>query len=419
MKMLHSFLLPFKKLDSGGKKNFIFLTIAYFFVLMAYPVIRATTDSFFIQSHGAKNWPWVTFYSVIVLSFCIALFNALQKKFGEKKIYTLVSLFTAIFFIAQAFAWKSHWHSFSYLSYIWKESYIVILVHLCLAFFNANFKYEFAKSFFGLFGALTSAGGLIGAAFTSYFPPFFPKDTGVFWLMLAGGAMCLLSPLFFLLLKEGGSRERKTKEERRAHRQESPLKSVQGLWPYIGSIIGIVFITQLIINVVNFKFNMVLQDNFSEIIEKTVFLGKVYGLIQIITLLINVIGTPLLLRSLSLRNNHFLVIGVYFISLLIALQGNAALFVPIIFMTYKAIDYSFFSVIKEMLYYPLTKTQKYGAKYIVDMVMYRASKGVVSFFLTQVQNFNLLIGILFSSLFIWFLLLLNIFKIRKKLLQQK
>ena len=420
--MLQSFLLPYKKLDSSGKKNFIFLTSSYFFVLMSYPVIRSSTDAFFIQSHGAKNWPWVTFYSVIVLSICISIFSKLQQKFGSRKVYILASLFTALFFILQAFAWESHWHSFAYLSYIWKESYIVILVHLCLAFFNANFKYEFAKSFFGLFGALTSVGGIIGGAFTS----FLTKEIGVFWLMVSGAMICIFSPIFFFFLTERNWDREESEEIDSDHDGDgdgygkSPLESVKGLWSYLGSIIGIIFITQFIINVMNFKFSIVVQDNFASMADKTVFFGKVYGLINVITLVIHVIGTPFLLRNLSLRNNHFLVLGVYFMGLLMVftLGGQAVLFISVIFMTYKAIDYSFFSAIKEMLYYPLGKYQKYGAKYIVDMVMYRASKGVVSLFLTQVQNFSVLSGMLFSSIFIWIFLTLKVFDRRKKLLEK-
>ena len=36
-----------------------------------------------------------------------------------------------------------------------------------------------------------------------------------------------------------------------------------------------------------------------------------------------------------------------------------------------------------MLYYPLQDAQKYGIKYIVDMVVYRSSKGLISLFLLR------------------------------------
>ena len=180
--MLTSFLAPFKKASSEEKKNFLLLTTAYSFALMSYPILRSSSDAFFIQAHGAKNWPWVTLYSVIALSLCIFLFNKIQGKFGVKKLYLGISLFSAVFFLGSALAWRAEIPLFAYATYIWKECYLVILVHLCLGFFNAHFSYDFAKSFYGPLGAISSVGAIIGGLFTS----FITKEIGIFWLITVG-----------------------------------------------------------------------------------------------------------------------------------------------------------------------------------------------------------------------------------------
>ncbi|MCY4645049.1 MAG: hypothetical protein OXB88_10565 [Bacteriovoracales bacterium] len=405
--MLKSFWIPLQKLSTDEKKNLIFLTLAYFFSLMSYPIIRSSSDAFFLQTHGVKNWPWVTFYSVIVLSICIFLFSKVQAKIGVKKLYALVSFFSVAFFLCSAFALKADIAIFSYATYIWKECYIVILLHLCLAFFNTHFSYDFAKSFFGPFGAVTSIGPIIGGAFTS----FFTKEIGVFWLVIVGALICLLTPLAFLMLSE------RTGTERKERPQENPLASVRDIWPYVATIVGIIMVTQFIINVANFKFNFVVQNNFAAIEDKTTFFGKIYTLINILTLVIQLVVTPIALRSMSLRANHFSIVGLHllvFLPLLI-LGGQVVWAVSAVFICAKGLDYSLFGVAKEMLYYPLKEYQKYGAKYIVDMVMYRFSKGLVSLSLTQVQNFRALDALISVAVLIWGALVFYVFRLHGRL----
>ena len=405
--MFKLFLAPLKEIGPEEKKNLVFLGGAYFLTLMSYPIIRSSSDAFFIQSHGVKNWPWVTFYSVIVLSLCIFFFNRVQKKIGVKGLFVTISLFSFLFFFCSALAFKANWLLFSYAMYVWKESYIVILVHLCLGFFNTHFSYGFAKSFLGPFGGIASIGAILGGIFTSSVT----REIGVFWLMITGAIICLVTPLFFIMLSDRVGT--KTKERP----QVKPLASVQGLWPYLMSIIGIILITQFIINTMNFKFNSAVQDHFLTVVDKTVFFGKTYTLVNVITVLIQFLLTPFALRAVSLRNNHFLIVGIYLVGLipLLIFQGHLIMIISTVFIVAKAIDYSLFGVIKEMLYYPLDEYQKYGAKYIVDVVMYRASKGLVSLFLTQIQNFKRLDHILVVASLIWLALVFKVFRLHSRL----
>ena len=411
--MLKSFFAPIKGLNPAEKKNIILLTLSFFFVLMSYPILRSSSDAFFIQSHGAKNWPWATFYSVVTLSLAVFFFNEVQRKVGVKKLYLMISLFSAVFFFLSALAFRENITSFAYLTYVWKECYIVILIHLCLAFFHSNFSYDFAKSFFGPFGAIASVGAILGGTFTS----FMTREIGVFWLIIFGAVLCLVPPLFFIFTSQ--QREQKANKGL-SPKNTRPLASVREIWPYITSITGIIVITQFIISIVNFKLNFSVQNSFASVVDKTVFFGKIYTLINIATLIIHSILTPIALRTIQLRTNHLVIVSIYLIVLLPMLffLGQVIIVISSIFILSKAIDYSFFGTVKEMLYYPLSEYQKYGAKYIIDMVMYRASKGIVSLILTQTQNFRVLDVLLTLATLVWFILTFNIFKHHNQL-QQK
>ena len=207
-----------------------------------------------------------------------------------------------------------------------------------------------------------------------------------------------------------------TRVERRL--ETTPLASVKGLWPYLTGIIGTIIITQFVINVSSFRLNLMVQEHFASMVDKTVFFGRVYTIINVATLFILSILTPLALKNTSLRTNHFTVVGIYLVGILpvIFFQGHLLGAMATVFITSKAIDYSFFGTIKEMLYYPLNKYQKYGAKYIIDMVMYRCSKGLISLFLAYVQNFRVLNILLALACLFWLTIVLYLFRLREKLL---
>jgi AAA family ATP:ADP antiporter len=80
------------------------------------------------------------------------------------------------------------------------------------------------------------------------------------------------------------------------------------------------------------------------------------------------------------------------------------------FLFMKAFDYSLFTASKELLYYPLDTLQKYGAKYVSDMVVYRLSKGLIAVILIKYQDFKFLNIMMGISLFIWFISLIYLFK---------
>lgn len=55
------------------------------------------------------------------------------------------------------------------------------------------------------------------------------------------------------------------------------------------------------------------------------------------------------------------------------------------FVFVKAIDFSLFGVLREMLYIPLTLDEKYRAKAVIDVFAYRSSKALVSITVLAIQ----------------------------------
>ena len=94
------------------------------------------------------------------------------------------------------------------------------------------------------------------------------------------------------------------------------------------------------------------------------------------------------------------------------------IFVASAFVIFKGVDYSLFSTAKELLYFPLSPSQKYGAKYINDIVIYRFAKGLISLILIKIQIESAVTWMMYLSLVIWLILLIPLFKHEKNILKE-
>jgi AAA family ATP:ADP antiporter len=86
-----------------------------------------------------------------------------------------------------------------------------------------------------------------------------------------------------------------------------------------------------------------------------------------------------------------------------------------LYIYFKAADYSFFSAGKELLYQPLASAQKYGAKYLTDMLVYRASKASIAVLLIYLQSSSILDMMMGGFLLLWLIIVMKLFSLHRKL----
>ncbi len=389
-------------LDKRSRINLILLAGILFLILFTYPMIRAAITSIFLDSNGAKKSPLVWTYSIIALSFFVYLFNHFQRRLKIQRLFGLVVFLSILFFgCTITLVGERPW--LSYPLFVWKEVYIILLVHSCLAFLNSKMTKEYAKIFYGPLGAIGSLGGLLGGLVTSTFIKDFGL-VGVVWFACLG---LFIAAVIFMQTGPGDLITHETKKDRKG---ESPLTSIKKVRGYVFWVAIVVMCSQFVVNLGNFKFNMALEAFGISRIEKAEFLGTVYAWINGLSLFIQIAIVPFLLTIVREKRVHHLIVFFYAGLLLLSLAFPMALMVPtILFISYKGVDYSLFSTAKEILYFKLNDAQKYGAKYIVDMIVYRASKALISLILILVQGavaVNLLLAI---ALILWFFSLRNLF----------
>lgn len=416
MKIISEIKKQFLGLNSEQKKSLTRICLTLFFLFFSYPLIRATSTALFLEVFKAKSTPQVWVYSVITLSFAIVIFNKFQVKHSVHKLYATISILSFVLFVLFNHFVVQGFEYWVYPLFVWKEVYIVLCVHMALGYMNSILDYETAKIIYGPLGAIGSIGSILGGQVTSLLTKsfvFFSDVGNLASINLMGALLVLISAFIFFEQKEFVLKEDKTK-----HKKDSPLKSVYEVRYYVCGIATLVILTQFCINLANFKFNVEFEKFVFGEVEKASYLGRLYSIISTVSLIIQIFVIPILFKLVKNSRIHFIIPVIYMSFFVFSLIGgsNGLLPVAAMFVLYKGFDYSIFSAAKEMLYFPLDAKQKYGAKYIVDMVVYRFSKGLISFILIFVQSIVFVESLLAICLILWLLILIPLFNLQSKLI---
>lgn len=386
-------------------KNFIFFLTSYFFVLFNYPLVRASAITHFFELYGAKSSPQAWVLAIALLISSLALSNWVQARLGFKKTFfalTLLSLGISVgSFLSAGLGWKIG----SFVQFAWKEVYIVLHVHLLLAYANAWLKREDFLKWIGPIGAVGSLGGILGGLLTSGLASKIDLAY-LFWLgqLFVFLPALLVAPLESAVPVQG-------------QKVASPLKSLDtpGIRLYVGLIAAIIFLSQVVINIADFQFSLVFEKMIASSQDRAIYLGHIYTATNALTLLFQLAVVPLLLKKIDLKWLHVLVPLTYLICLLMGLNIGVLLSSALFYVYLKAGDYSFFSSSKELLYQPLKPLQKYGAKYLTDMFVYRCSKAVIAGVLIYLQDPEILFWIMCVALLTWMIIVKFIFSIHRKI----
>ncbi len=396
-----------KQSDSKFRKNLVFFFLSYFLVLFNYPLIRASGTTLFFEAFGAKSSPIAMFVSVFFLALSILICNKIQKASSVQKVFMVATVFSALVMGGGSLAFLSGTKSGAWLPFIWKEIYIVLQVHLLLAYANNMFTKEEFKLLLGPVGAAGSIGGILGGILTS----FLSEKAGTNFVMGTGIVFVLMPVIFFLLTEPVKGQTEVAKK--------SPLSSLDSgaIRKYVFYVALVVFLTQFVINIADFMFHIKFEATITSSQERTAYLGQLYSLTNFLTLIFQVVLLPLILPRVSEKNFHIFIPVSYLLSIALMLSGSGLGLLPIagLFTYLKAADYSLFSSGKELLYQPLKPEQKYGAKYLTDMLVYRAGKAVVALVLIYLQSSTILNMLMFIFLLAWIFLIIRLFKLQRQL----
>lgn len=401
------FLSSVSSLDRDAKKNLLFILVSYFCVLFNYPLIRASSTTLFFEAYGAKSTPTAWLWGVIFLSIAVYISNALQARYSVQRVFFIKSFLSVIIFVVGNLGFFLGVKFFTFLPFIWKEIYIVLQVHLILGYANNYFKGSDFKALIGLVGGVGSIGGILAGLLTRFLAERFGTNS-VMWM----GIIFTFIPALSFLKTKNLSRTIEDKAR-------TPIASFDlNLKKYIGIVAAIVALSQVIINIADFNFHLVFEQTIKDSSERTSKLGDIYMYMNVVTFFLQFIVLPFVMLRTSEKNYHYFIPLSYFFFFMIVvlLFPNGLLPLSLFFIYLKASDYSLFSAGKEVLYQPLSINQKYGAKYLTDMLVYRFSKAMIALVLIYVQNSYILNIVMFICFFMWISLVSKLFNQQKLIL---
>ncbi|MCB1118251.1 MAG: hypothetical protein KDK50_06700 [Chlamydiia bacterium] len=366
---------------SRAEKLFIlFAMLTGFCMTGEYAMTKPTGTSVFIAAYGSSFYPYA-WLATLPFNLCMVwLYNKFVSRIGCFRMLCLtagagfgITLFCA-FNLAQI-----KWLPFVF--YLWKDVYILIMLQQLWSVIHSTISKERARY---LYGIIFGVGGL-GSIMGSLVPTLFAVQMGSSKILLFNLPMYLLVMLFYA----GVMRLSKSLPSQKLPEKGDKSGGVKLIRQskYLQFILLIVILMQIASNLLDYRFNHMVQTSYPNCDVRTQFYGQFWGVIHTVNLCLQFVGSFLCVKLIGLKKSHV------YLPLLLLINSMAFLAMPTLavmcmaYGTVKAFDYSLFAILKEMLYVPLRPEEKFKAKAVIDVFAYRSAKALASCAVLGLQLF--------------------------------
>lgn len=362
-----------------AEKLFIaFAMIAGFLIAAEFGVTRPASQSIFLSLFSTTSFPWVWLVTVPLNFVAIYLYNFFLPKIGPLRMFAAVSSVVAVIHLLCAFFLPDlPWLSF--FQFAWKDIYILLMFKQFWSMVHSTVQPARAKYLYGVIFGMGALGGIAGNAIPSFFAPDFGSEK-LFLFTL---------PVYFLLFffyRKALSLSAIPQEEFAAHLTPNLTGfSLIRRSSFLTALLALVVCMQISVALIEYQFSAHLEANILDKDLRTAYCGQLFGLANILSGVLQFGGGFLMVHFLGVRGSHFFVPLMLLANALFSLAIQSFSVISFAFVFLKAVDYSLFGVVREMLYIPLPLDEKFRAKAVIDVFAYRTSKAVVSLFILLLQ----------------------------------
>lgn len=364
------------------EKWFIFFAMLSAFTICGeYAITRPTSNALFLTLFSVKTYPWVWLATVPLNLSAIYLYNRFLPKIGPLRILWTFAIGTAL--INGLSGWLySYAPKLIFFQYAWKDIYVLLMLKQLWSMIHSTIPATRAKYLYGCIYGI----GTVGAIGGSLIPGFLATQIGSEKILL------LTLPIYAILLfsytmafnRSGVNAATFQKDLSPDPRPREAISLIRRS-PALIAVLLLVIFMQMSAGLMEYQFNAHLELNILEKDLRTAYCGKLVGIINSLSLVFQFIGGFLMIRTLGLRGSHFLVPTLLCSSALFSIAFPTFAILSFSYVFLKAVDFSLFGVIREMLYVPLQLDAKFRAKAIIDVFAYRTSKALVSVGLLLLQ----------------------------------
>jgi AAA family ATP:ADP antiporter len=364
------------------EKLFIFFAmLSAFFICGEYAITRPTSNSLFLTQFSAAAYPWVWLATVPLNLLVIYLYNRFLPKFGPAVVLSSVALITITINALGGLLYGKIPEAI-FFQYAWKDIYVLLMLKQLWSMIHSTIPANRAKYLYGCIYGF----GTIGAISGSLVPGFLASLIGSEQILF------LTLPIYLLLilsyrsaLKRSGVNTLSFEKNLSSDPRPSEAISLIRRTPVLIAVLLLVIFMQISVGLMEYQFNAHLEVNILEKDLRTAYCGQIGGIVNLLSLLFQFVGGFLMIRFLGLRGSHFVVPLLLGSSALFSLALPTFAVLSSSYALIKAVDFSLFGVIREMLYVPLQLDAKFRAKAIIDVFAYRTSKALISLGLLLLQ----------------------------------
>ena len=343
-----------------------------FLALASYGLARPAVESVFLSSHGKDALPYVWLSVAGVALAVVAFYNRFAAHTHPAKLFGVSAGISALVMVLILGARGVGAPGADFVLYVWKDVYIVVLIEIFWTYANSVFPVRSARWLYGLFLVAGTLGSVSGELSVGWIAENAGTQTAI-WCV--GGVLLVLAAGSLLLDRSGADGWVASEKAERASIKQS--FSILKESRYVVLLLALIITTQLVITLIDYQYNALLETHYPDEDTRTKIGGQVYAAISTTSLVLQLLA-GVVLRLFGVPRTLLLVpmlLGVSVVGVLI-LPGFAIAAVGK--ASSKVFDYSIFRAAKELLYIPLSPREKTEGKALVDMFGYRFAKGGAS-----------------------------------------
>ena len=376
-------LRTFADVREGESRNALLLALNIFLILTAYYVLKPVREALILKEGSAELKSYLSAGQVVLLAFIIPLYGRLVSHVSRRRLINIVSTFFALCLVVFYLLGKLGLH-LSIPFFLWIGIFNMMIVAQFWGFANDIYSKDEGERLFPIVGFGASIGAVFGAGMAGrLIAPF-----GVYELMLVGCVLLLLQAVVTNVVDRDAAKRRQRPSGKKA---QAPAASDHGpnafqmvlSKPYL-LLMGLILMCA---NWVNSTGEYILGHAIRAAAQVSVTSGTAGGLTveQVIGQayanyfgLTNIAGVLLQLFIVSRLVKYLGVpVCVAILPCISLVSYNVLAFAPVmtVMLTAKvaenSTDYSLNNTVRNMLFLPCSREEKYSAKQVIDSFFVR------------------------------------------------
>ncbi|MGA2631149.1 MAG: Npt1/Npt2 family nucleotide transporter [Terriglobia bacterium] len=361
-----------------GEEIPVFLLFSYLtLALTSYMITKAARDGIFLHKFSALTLPYVYIAIAVIIGFVVAFYIRLASRVSQVWLISISLIFFAANILALWWTIRAQWAAAPWIFYVWTSVFGIIVTTQVWTVANTVLDLRQAKRLF----PLVSSGGILGGAVGGLLGARLVKRIGTDNLLLLLIPLLILSVVVVQILVRRHSFTNATSGgEHASGKRGVVFRSVaREIWasPYLKLIVGVLALSAIVTQTVDFQFKIVVQNSFHSKDEFTAFLASYSAYLSMGAFVLQLIAGSRLVEKFGVRVTLFL------LPVAISLGTIALIAFPLALWAggvLKGSDYTLrYSIDRattELLYVPVPQSVKLEVKAVIDMIVQRLADGV-------------------------------------------